>query len=689
MERGIHWAVAKQPRSPRSPAGWRTVPIRPSPRRTDADAGPAEEKPVEAPPRERPPLPPLFDRWSFPLFALVASVYSLRATNEFVYDDFPLIKFQPRPRTLDAVLDAASQTHWNHLPYYRPLSRLLLAAERMAFGDEPTAYHLFNAVLAGLVAVLARALFSHPDLRVAPALAAVTALLVALHPAASEGVYGASAGPETLACFAAMLASMAAWTRPGARAHASSVVLLAAALLLKEQALALPLLFVWSDLRDLSYDSPGRSPRRWISRYLPVAITLLGWFALRSVVFTTPEPLRVILFEEPAGPWLSALYTLQSLVLPTWRLFYEPPLDGWLSLPRFLACALLVGVLGALCRRAWDSMRAPVIFWSGWFVLAVLPTANIFKQETRFAERYALLALPALAGVLGALASTVADPPRRRRMALASVAALTALAAVVTVHRGRYYATNHAFLQEWRATDPAPYHALASLGEEAHYALRWAEAERYYRAAVAVDPVAASFVYEPLGLTLEAQGKTAEAIEMYRTALRYRPQSAAARSHLQALAPGTPGPAAANTQDVAALRRQIQQDPNNAIAQVNLGVQLTDAGQLDEAVRSYREALRRDAAWSAPPADHVTMRAKAHYNLGRVLALQGHGPEAIAEYRAALVEDPNYAYAHTNLALLLEGTGARDEAIAHLQAALRVQPGLAPARTALDRLQPR
>lgn len=240
-------------------------------------------------------------------------MYSLRATNEFVYDDFPLIKFQPRPRTLDAVLDAASQTHWNHLPYYRPLSRLLLAAERMAFGDEPTAYHLFNAVLAGLVAVLARALFSHPDLRVAPA--------------------------------------------------------------------------------------------------------------------------------------------------------------------------------------------------------------------------------------------------------LATVAAITALAAVVTVHRGRYYATN-----------PAPYHALASLGEEAHYAMRWAEAERYYRAAVAVDPVAASFVYEPLGLTLEAQAKTAE---------------------------------------------------------------------------------------------------------------------AIAEYRAALVEDPNYAYAHTNLALLLEGTGARDEAIAHLQAALRVQPGLAPARTALDRLQPR
>ncbi len=678
--------MAKQPRSPRSPAGWRTVPIRPSPRRPDGDASPPEEKPV-APPRERPPLPPLFDRWSFPLFALVASVYSLRATNDFVYDDFPLIRHQPRPRTLDAVLDAASQTHWNRLPYYRPLSRLLLAAEHFAFGDEPTPYHLFNAALAGLVAVLARALFNHPDLRIHPGLAVVAGLLVALHPAASEGVYAASVGPETLACFAAVLAAMVAWTRPGPRAHAGATVLLATALLFKEQSLALPLLFVWSDLCDLSYDSPGRSPRRWITRYLPVALTLVGWFALRSSVLTRSEPLRVILFDEPAGPWLSALYTLQSLLLPTWRLFYEPPVDGWLSLPRLLACAVLVGALVALGRRSSGSLRTPLRFWAGWFVFAVLPTANLFRQETRFAERYALLALPALAGLLGALASTVTEPPRRRRLALAAFAALTALAAVVSVHRGRYYATNHAFLQEWRATDPAPYHALASLGEEAHYASRWAEAERYYRAAAAVDPVAAAFVYEPLGLTLEAQGKTAEAIEMYRTALRYRPQSPAARAHLQALAPESATPAAA-AEDAATWRRQLQDDPNNAMALVNLGVQLTNEGRLDEAVRNYREALRRDADWSATPADHVTMRAKAHYNLGRVLAQQNHGPEAIAEYRAALAQDPNYAYAHTNLALLLEGTGARDEAIAHLQAALRIQPNLAPARAALDRLQP-
>lgn len=679
--------MAKAPRAPKSPAAWRTVPK--SARRPDdaaATATPADE-PVEAPPRERPPLPPIFDRWSFPVGALVASVYALRATNAFVYDDYPLILTPPRPRTVDALLESVSQVHWNHLPYYRPLSRLLLAAEHMAFGDDPTPYHLFNAALMGLVAALARSLFSLPELGVTPAVATLAALLVALHPAASEGVYAASVGPETLACFAAVLAAMVAWTRPGARAHGAAIALLGTSLLLKEQAVALPLFFVWSDLCDLSYDAPGRSIGRWARRYAPVALVGLAWFALRGAMLSADAAPRFILLDEPAGPWLSALYTLQSIFLPTWRLFYEPPLEGWFSAPKVFVVLGVVGLLGALARRAWPALRRPVIFWAGWFVFAVLPTANLLKQETLFAERYVLLALPAAVGVLGVLFSSAVDPSRRRP-ALAALAVLTALAGVVTFHRGSYYVTNRAFLEEWRATDPVPYHALASLGEEAHLARRWAEAERYYRASVAVAPRLATFSYAPLGLVLEAQGRTDEAIEMYRTAVRYRPQDQTARTRLALLA--VDGPENASTEQN--WEQQLRTDPNNALALVNLGVMASNQNNLPEAVTRFREALQRAAAWQTTESERTTMRAKAHYNLGRVLALQGQGPEAIAEYRAALVDDPNYAYAHTNLALLLEGVGGAAnlaEAVTHLRAALRTQPDLSQARTALDRLAPR
>lgn len=674
--------MARAPRAPKSPAAWRTVPK--SARRPDTPAPDAPvDVPADAPRRERPPLPPVFDRWSFPVGAAVASVYALRATNGFVYDDFPLIVSQARPRTLEALFESVSQAHWNHLPYYRPLSRLLLAAEHMAFDVNPTPYHLVNAALMGLVAALARSLFSLPELGLTPAVAALAGLLVALHPVASEGVYAASVGPETLACFAAVLGAVVAWTRPGVRAYLAALGLLGAALLFKEQAAALPLVFAWSDLCDLSYDAPGRSLGRWIKRYVPVALVGLAWAGLRGAMLSSGDPVRFVALDEPSGPWLSTLYTLQSIFLPTWRLFYEPPVDGWLSPPKAVVVLAVVVLFGALARRAWPTLRRPVAFWAGWFVFAVLPTANLFRQETRFAERYVLLALPAAVGVLGALFSS-ADTPERRRPALAALAVMAALAGVVSFHRGAYYATNHAFLEEWRATDPVPYHALASLGEEAHLAHRWAEAERYYRASIAAAPRVATFSYAPLGLVLEAQGRTDEAIEMYRTALRYRPQDRDARTRLAILQPSSPE-TAATTQG---WEQQLREDPNNALALVNLGVAATNQNRLDEAVSRYREALRRAPAWQTTEAERTTMRAKAHYNLGRVLALQGHGPEAIAEYRAALVDDPNYAYAHTNLALLLEGVGNTAEAVTHLRAALRVQPDLSQARTALDRLAP-
>ena len=44
-------------------------------------------------------------------------------------------------------LAAATLPHWNGLPYYRPLSRMIFALERLAFGMAPAPYHLFNAVL--------------------------------------------------------------------------------------------------------------------------------------------------------------------------------------------------------------------------------------------------------------------------------------------------------------------------------------------------------------------------------------------------------------------------------------------------------------------------------------------------------------------------------------------------------------
>jgi tetratricopeptide (TPR) repeat protein len=654
----------------------RTVPVVPTRRKAPPTGREPEEHIVETP-RVAPVMPPVFVVGSVPLALGVACFYALHARNLWVYDDYPLVVDAVPPRDLSALATLATRTHWNALPYYRPLSRLLLGAEQMLFGLDATRYHLLNAALMGFTAALVNALLRTPGLGVEGAFATLGALAVALHPAASEAVYPASVGPETLACFAVSLGAVLAWLRGGTKSYLVAVALLVVALLFKEQAVAVPLLFVACDALDLSHDAPGRSFARWRDRYAPVAIAGAAWFALRSAMITGPSP-RVGLWTSPEAPLLSLLYTLQTSVLPRPALAYEPSLDGWLTLPH---TALALGVALALAvwtTRRRDDLRAPIRFWALWFVAAVLPTANIFRQETAYAERYVLFALPAFAGMLAALASTLAR--RDRRVALGALGACVLALALGAGWRGRYYRDQQTFLTHWSTIEPHPHRALASLGELAHKRRDWPEATRLYRAAYEADPPQAGYVHAPLGQVLEAQGLRDEAIEQYRFALRRFPGNAVATTGLARLG--------ADRVDEAALRANLANDPSDPTALLAVGVAEIEQGRNAEGVARIREALRREPDWQGNVSDHAQLRAHCNYNLARALNLMGQVDGAIAGYRAALVDDPDYAYANTNLALILEQRGERAEAATLFRKALRARPDLALARQGLDRVGP-
>jgi len=96
------------------------------------------------------------------------------------------------------------------------------------------------------------------------------------------------------------------------------------------------------------------------------------------------------------------------------------------------------------------------------------------------------------------------------------------------------------------------------------------------------------------------QGRTDEAIDAFRTALRINPASAPTRH--------------------------------------NLGLAFLKQSRFDEAVQAFRDTLR-----ISPTA------AAVHYNLGRALAEQGRIDEAIKEYRETLRIDPGYVEARQAL----------------------------------------
>lgn len=100
----------------------------------------------------------------------------------------------------------------------------------------------------------------------------------------------------------------------------------------------------------------------------------------------------------------------------------------------------------------------------------------------------------------------------------------------------------------------------------------------------------------------------------------------------------------------------------------NLGIALTQAGRIQEALVEFDLALRIKPDL-----------ADAHHNLAVALLQLGRIPEAIEHWEQALRIDPNYAEAHCNLGVVLQRMGKLDDAIGHYEQALRVKPGYAEA----------
>src|SRR5205807_1117744 len=149
----------------------------------------------------------------------------------------------------------------------------------------------------------------------------------------------------------------------------------------------------------------------------------------------------------------------------------------------------------------------------------------------------------------------------------------------------------------------------------------WHDSEKLWSQAIAIDP-RSPVAHNNWGNALAEQGKVAEAIEHYRTALRLK--------------------------------------PDYADAHTNWGNALTQQGKMAEAIEHYQQALQFKP-------DH----AHAHNNWGNALAKQGKLAEAIAHYQQALQFKPDYADAHNNWGNALAKQGKLAEAIAHYQQALQ------------------
>jgi Flp pilus assembly protein TadD len=399
--------------------------------------------------------------------------------------------------------------------------------------------------------------------------------------------------------------------RLGPGTAAAAAVLLFAALLSKENSVALLPVVVAGDLALRTRDAPigvrvrGLVHERW-PLYAALAAAVLTYGCLRFwVKDTLLDTGGVRYIENPlieAGPAARAatgLWTMlryaQLFVVPyplsvDYSFNQIPLIDRWTD-PRLLAVAVaMLGIVSLFRVRPW-SRRS--VFALAAFLLFLAPVSNVlFPIGTIMAER--LLYLPSVGGCM--LAGFGFAAVRAGTAGSARHVAFVAFAFLITVHSALLVA---------RSRD-------------------WASDRRLFAAAVAASPNSAKAHYNH-GSALAEAGETRQAEEALRAALAIAPAYPEAQNLLGTLllARGELAGAAR------AFEASLRASPDYPPALANLGIVRRRQDRMDEARQLLERAVRLEDSM-----------AVAFVNLGLIAEVEGDVRKAVAHYRRAYALDP-------------------------------------------------
>ncbi|MCP4171084.1 MAG: hypothetical protein GY758_09975 [Fuerstiella sp.] len=488
------------------------------------------------------------------LFAIVVAVYLPSVSSGFLDDETVILFRAAPPQTATELVQRSFSPHFPGLAYFRPLPHASYLVQYMLDRNSAGPFHALNAVLMGITACASFALLSLPGLRIAPLPAVTGALLFAVHPAISSTVHPI-VGRETLmvACFT--IASVYAFAKGGDKWFTASMILLACALLSKEQAVVIPVLFLLADACEISRDAPGKSLRKWIQRHRTPVIVLVAYLGLRWTQFSGSE-YRLNVLENPTDVLLSFRFTIQTVFAPYVELMYEPAVSVWHSAWRFSVGCVAVGALILAVYRLRPVHTRAAMFWTGWVLVCTAPTANIIEQQAPYSERYVVLAVfAAIAMAAGVLSSVPTD--RTRPVLAIGAVILLVISGGITFGRSQYFATQMAFAQQWAKTNPRFAETQMSLGTEFYLSGQFAKAATCFRAGMNLESSNSSVCRNWLAKMQLVQGHFKEASELFR---------------------------ASSAEKFSCLLR---------------GVALQGSGDLSEATDSFEQALRIDRSFFA------------------------------------------------------------------------------------------
>lgn len=446
------------------------------------------------------------------LIAVVAfGVYANTLSHEFVWDDVfvfnsPWLRESGHLKDI-LISNSLSWTDAKQQFLYRPLGGLFIKSLYSIIGYDPYGYHLVGVLLHVAssmgVFLICRRLFDGMYQN-SEFVAAVAALLFAVHPAHTEAVSWISASGDIMMSLFSLIALFFYMKKEKRQLifSALSAAFLVIALLFKETALTIPVLMVSYDIAFrrglfIQRDLRGSTGTR-IAPYIFIGGALALYLGLRSAVLPEMLPGKTVEGLDLQSVFLNIFPLLRQylflLIFPVNlnALHVFSPVKS-IAESSFLS-GILIGVLFfVLLLGAWRKNR---ILFYGMISIVIplvpafyLPALNFFYK---FAERYLYLSSVGFAiafgAMLGVLMEGAAGRPAYRKVSVLLVVVLLVLLSTATFYRNEVWQNNLTLWSDTAAKSPDSPVARNNLGSE-YLRMGWLhDAQREFEAAVALSP---------------------------------------------------------------------------------------------------------------------------------------------------------------------------------------------------------
>ncbi len=580
-------------------------------------------------------------KWYVLLAAVMAVTlvsYANSVTNDFVFDDIPLIAEHPLKGGVGKIPQLLGMGGgWGSA--YRPVRMISYAIDyslnewiwgkvwgggRKEAGLTPAGYHIGNWVY-HLVTVLLVFLVTR-RLAGSMGVGLLAAGLFALHPVHTDSVTYLSGRRDILFTLFYLLGfyyflryrETGKWQWLAGTCAAYGLSLGS-----KEMGVTLPLICLSYDVvkgyrRDDAVRGEGRGYARELLEAFKGALAgswlfygaiFVGacWYGYYKVFVKSPS-FQKTYYGDSA---LTTFLTMGKVVVHYVRLLVYPirlnadysydafPLSSSLFEPGTLGA---FAVLGVLVYAAWRLMRWRAMAGFGviWFVVTLLPVSHIIPHHELLAEHYLYVPSVGLVLTAGMLLEGMAGRGRNGRWVWAWVAAVLVLFSLRIADRNRDWRDGLSLWGKTVITAPRCARAHNNLGLEYELKGMIDQAVAEYQLALAIMPGYGS-PYNNLGLIYYSRGEIDRAVALFKKAISLK--------------------------------------ANYMKAHNNLGIAYLEKGALSEAVLNFMIALRSNRR-----------QVETCVNLGVALTKMGFLNEAIKYLEIALSINPDLAAAHQNLA---------------------------------------